>query len=186
MPINVEYSPIYQRVNNNVPTTTNHAESCHKQINTITRGLRNLLLRLAYICKYIVDRCERINKSAEDNFRNYLNNLKEKAKRACERGDDIDKYSKAKCNCGRKFYFSQLYCLDVPCIHEILNENYDEKILIESFRANNIDFQSQNYIELLQEFEKLQEYEIETDLRFAKKKKHIIIITRMMMVNRSH
>lgn len=60
------------------------------------------------------------------------------------------------------------------------------KFLFESFCANSIDFQSQNYIELLQEFEKLQEYEIETDLRFAKKKKHIIIITRMMMVNRSH
>lgn len=34
-----------------------------------------------------------------------------------------------------------------------------------------MDFQSQNYIELLQEFEKSQEYEIETDLRFTKKKK---------------
>ena len=90
VPINVEYSPIYQRINNNVPTTTNHVENCHKQINIITRDLKNLHLRLAYICKYIVDRCERINESAEDNFWNYLNSLKEKAKKACERGDNID------------------------------------------------------------------------------------------------
>lgn len=122
-------------------------------------------LRLAYICKYIIDRCERTNNSTEDNLRNYLNNLKEKAKIACERGDDIEKYSKAKCDCGRKLYFSQLYCLDVPYIHEILNENYNEKIIIESFRANNIDFQSQNINKVLQE------YEIETDLKFTKKKK---------------
>lgn len=106
------------------------------------------VLRLGYICKYIVDKCERTNNSAENNHRNYLNNLKEKAKIAWE-WDDMEKYSKANCNCGRKLYFSQLYCLGVPCIHEILNENYDEKIIIESFRVNNIDFQYQNISKVL-------------------------------------
>lgn len=51
------YAPTYIRIEDNIPTTTNHIESFHKQLNSIKTGSRqNLHLRLAYTLKYINDR----------------------------------------------------------------------------------------------------------------------------------
>lgn len=150
--INLSYSPIFKRISDNVPSTTNHIEAFHKNLNHVTKGLKNIALRLGCICKYIIDRTIRSNKSSEANLKLYLGRLKEKA---CNKIGP--KYQIQKCDCGRKLYFERLYGISVPCIHDILQT--DEKMILESLKVYDINF---NY----NEESVLEEYDIITNLKF--------------------
>ena len=156
----LSYSPIYLRSADRIPTCTNHIESLHMQINQLTKGSKSLPLRFGIICKYILDRTKRINKSVIDNLKNYINTLKKKAANSAS----SQKHTVGKCNCAKKFYFSQLYCIEVPCIHDICSENFDESLLIETIKFNSLDFLQKNYTFSLEVFE------IVTDMKFNKKK----------------
>lgn len=151
--ISRSYAPIYERIADNIPTSTNHIESFHKHINEITKGLRTLTMRLAYICKYIIDRTLRSNNSSKENLKAYLKRIKDKAS-----DHEVSINQKQLCDCSRKLYYSRLYGINVPCIHEILQLN-DDKIIIESFKEYDLDFTqfAQNELEI---------YDIETDLKF--------------------
>ena len=117
------YCPIYKRAEDHIPSCTNHIESLHMRINQLTKGSKGLPLRLAIICKYIIDRTQRVNTSIQDNLKGYLNNLKKKA--------EISQKPKCdKCDCGKKFYYTQLFGIEVPCIHDICSKFFNEKILL--------------------------------------------------------
>ena len=118
----LSYSPLYIRAFDRIPSCTNYIESLHKQINQITKESKSLPLRLGITCKYIIDRTKRVNNSVIENLKNYINKLKKKA----ERSGSIQNHSLYNCNCAKKFDFSQLYCIDVPCIHDIYNELFNE------------------------------------------------------------
>lgn len=160
--INPNYSQIFNRIIDNIPTTTNHIESLHCQINQITSGARSLSLKLAYICKYINDRTLRSNSSSENNLKSYLNLLNQKALNKISMNSiEKNKYSNEKCECGKNVYYSHLFGIKVPCIHQILNEKIDKNIIYESLRVYDIDFLNDyNYLEI---------YDINTELKFKKK-----------------
>ena len=148
----MSYSPIFKRISDGVPCTTNHIEAFHRNLNQVAKGLTNIALRLGCICKYIIDRTIRSNKSSEVNLKLYLNRLKEKA---CNKTSP--KYQIQKCDCGRKLYFERLYGISVPCIHDILQA--DEKMILESLKVYDINFDdnAENILE---------EYDITTNLKF--------------------
>ena len=75
----LSYCPLYKRAADRIPTCTNHIESIHMQLNNLTSGARSLTMRLAIICKYIIDRTNRVNHSIQENLKNYINNLKKKS-----------------------------------------------------------------------------------------------------------
>lgn len=105
---NNSYSPIYLRIEENVPTTTNHIESFHKHLNEITEPARfSLTLKLAYIVQYISERTLRVNLSAVKNINDYIKNLKKLAKNEVAK----DKNSKSKfmnstCDCLYQLYYT--------------------------------------------------------------------------------
>lgn len=160
--INKAYSPLYLRAENRIPSSTNHIESLHMHINQLTKGSKSLPLRLAIICKYIIDRTARVNQSVIDNLQNYINKLKSKATNTKQ------KHSCSKCNCAKKFYYSQLFAIDVPCIHDINSKLFDEQLLYQTLKFNSIDF-----LPLDLNMFQLKTYEIITNMKF--KKKHAII-----------
>ncbi len=166
IPTNPAYSPIYLRIQKNVPTTTNHIEAFHKHLNSIIHDSRtNIYCRLAYTCKYICDRTLKVNKSAKDNLKTYLQKIEESAKEVVTRNPKlIGNYSKDICACHKKGYFCSLFWNMVPCIHEILSKDYDQSVYL--INCENFDF---NFNDLKKT--DFNVYELETDLKFKKKQK---------------
>ena len=159
--INKSYSPIYMRIDDKIPTTTNNIESFHMHLNKLTKGSKGLPLRLAITCKYIIDRTCNVNKSVIENLKNYLNRIRAKAENIVSINNDINKYSVKKCNCCKKYFYTMMFGIDVPCIHEILNPEFDETILLETVRINCI-----NLPELDLNSIPIEEYDIDTNLLF--------------------
>lgn len=159
-----EYSPIYKRLDARIPTTTNHVESMHKQINTLFKGSRmSLHLRLAYIIKYIMDRTLRTNASAHSNLKAHFKNLKQIAKNAVSKNkDSITIYTKEYCACYKQIYYSVIFWIDIPCIHTILCDNFNENEYINEMRKLDINFSFKK--------EKFKVYDIETNMTFRKRK----------------
>lgn len=108
----------------------------HNQINQLTKGSKGLPFRLEIICKYIIDRTKRINISVFDIMKNYITKLKKKV----ENSWSVQNHTFSRCNCAKKLYFSQLYAMDVPYIHDIQNGLLDESLLYETIRFNSPDF----------------------------------------------
>lgn len=166
---NNAYAPIYLRIEENVPTTTNHIESFHKHLNEITKPARfSLTLKLAYIIQYIKERTLRVNLSAHENLKVYIKNLKTLAKKEVAK----DKKSKnnftySTCDCSHQLYYSHLFVTSVPCIHTILND-IDEKFYIQQMSENDLDFKKQI---CEHDSMKLTIFEIPTELTFRKRKK---------------
>ncbi|KAK8882255.1 hypothetical protein M9Y10_002086 [Tritrichomonas musculus] len=161
--INESYSPIYKRIDNRIPTTTNNIESFHMHLNQLTKGSKGLTLRLAITCKYILDRTCNVNKSVIENIKNYLNRIRAKAQNSVSINNDIDKYSVKKCNCCKKYFYTMMFGIDVPCIHEILNPEFDETILLETVGINCINFPELDLNSI-----PIEEYDIDTKLLFKK------------------
>ena len=129
-------------------------------INQITKGSKGLPLRLAIICKYITDRTKRVNETIIENMKNYIGQLKRKVGNS----NSFDKHSCIKCNCGKKFYYTQLFGVEVPCIHDICSIHFDESILYETVKSNCL-----NFSDMVLDFSELEVYEIITDLKLKKK-----------------
>lgn len=132
------YSPIYERINDNIPSTTNHIESFHSHLNEIVKhGRLSLQLRLAYILKFIKDRTLRTNASAHENLKSYFKDLRKKAKNIISKNKNLkNNFSYLTCDCNRQFYYSNLFFTHVPCIHTILNDYIDEKLYVEQMTGN--------------------------------------------------
>ena len=66
-----------------------------------------------------------LDSSSIANLRNYLRRINQKAKKAVEGNPEKLKfYQKDFCECKKTMYYSELYYIDLPCIHMILNEKW--------------------------------------------------------------
>lgn len=159
-----EYSPLYKRLEYNVPSTTNHVESMHKQLNTIIKGKRlSLQLRLAITIKYIIDRTFRTDISAHLNLKSHLKNLQKNAEKAISKNKNIKSYyMKSYCNCYKQIYYSELFWTTIPCIHTILKEDFDVKYYVNQMKNYDFNFSFKK--------DNLKVYDISTDLTFRKRK----------------
>ncbi|KAK8882340.1 hypothetical protein M9Y10_044982 [Tritrichomonas musculus] len=160
VPQKKEYSPIYKRLEDKVPTTTNHVESMHKQLNGIIKSTKlSIQLRLAYIIKYIIDRTLRIDITSRANLRTHFRNLQQKAQKEVSKDkDSIINYSQSFCSCYKQIYYSVLYWTTILCIHTILNDEFEEDYYIDQLKKLDFNFSFQKH--------DLKIYDIETNLSF--------------------
>lgn len=77
-------------------------------------------------------RTKRIIKLIIDNLKSYINTLKKKAANSAS----SQKHTVDKCDCAKKFFYFQLYSIEVPCIHDICCELFDESLLNETIKFN--------------------------------------------------
>lgn len=168
IPIKKQYSPLFIRKENIVPTSTNHIESFHKQINTIVRAPKlSIHLKLAYIIKYINDRILRCNINARNNLKEHFHHIISVANNAVSKNKKLkSNYSKDSCACERYWYYSCVYNLCHPCIHCILNKDFDLKYYIEQMKERDMKFPSYS-----DKINQLKVFDLDTDLKFLKKKK---------------
>lgn len=112
--------------------------------------------------KWPIQTSIRSNESSIDNLKGYLKKIKTNA---LKNPNLVNHYTLDTCSCGRNIYYSTLFGIQVPCIHQILNKNIDEKMILEclKFNCNHFSKNSHNFYE---------EYEIDTNLNFLKKKKN--------------
>lgn len=105
------YSPIYERINDNTPSITNHIESFHSHLNEIAKhGRLSFQLRLAYILKLIKDRTLRTNASAHENLKSYFKDLRKKAKNIISKNKNLkNNFSNLTCDCNGQFYYSNFF-----------------------------------------------------------------------------
>lgn len=81
--------------------------------------------KLAILVNHLMNRIQHITQSFVANLHTYLRSIKKKAKEKVERDPDlIDNYSKNERNCRRSQFYSILYGIKIPCIHQILNETW--------------------------------------------------------------
>ena len=163
-----EYSPYFKRSVYGIPTTTNHVESFHKQLNGIFKATRlSLPLRLAYIIKYIMDRTLRTNSSAHLNVKTHLNKFKDKAYKEISKNPNLkSNYSQKVCLCRQYYYYYYLYCVNIPCVHCILNDYWKDQNYIHQMEEFDIKFDSHDI-----KYDQLLEFDIKTELTFRKRKK---------------
>ena len=162
-----EYSPLFIRKENIIPTTTNHIESFHKQLNGIFKGSRlSLPLRFAYIIKHIIDRTIRCNYNAHENLKTHFKRIKNIAHNAVSQNPkSILNYSKEICFCDKYWYYSTIYNIMIPCVHCILCDDFDAKAYLKEMKERDIDFLSHD-----SQLNQLEIFNIDTDLKFMKKK----------------
>lgn len=166
IPMKKEYSPLFIRKENIIPTTTNHIESFHKQLNGIINGSRlSLPLRFAYIIKYIIDRTIRCNLNAQENLKTHFNRIKNIAKKAVlQNPDSIINYSKEICFCDKDWYYSAVYNIIIPCVHCILSDDFDANAYLNKMKERDIELSKESKLN------QLKIYNIDTNLKFIKKK----------------
>lgn len=121
-----QYAPLFVRMNESVPTTTNHSESFHRFLNnSVPHKNVKLMTRVAMIAEKINERLMSLNKSIIRNFKNYIKSLREQAQEHLTLHPGDNKlFNLERCDCPNCIYFSMLYGGDVPCIHQILNARW--------------------------------------------------------------
>lgn len=137
----VSYSPLFNRIAYGIPTTNNYSESFHSKINSIAGDQRlTINNRLSLVANYIIRRLHNIEDSSIGNLEQYIRNLKKRALNKVSKNESvIGNYTKEKCNCNKSLYYSSLYQMDIPCIHMILNERWNDniKLIKEQIKNNN-------------------------------------------------
>lgn len=125
-----EYSLLYERIIKKVPTTNNHCESFHARINSIAADMRySINNRLALVTDHIMNRLTHLDTSSVANLRNYLLNLKKRAIEKVKQNPDLlHNYSLDDCDCKYASYHSMLYDIRLPCIHMILNKQWENDL----------------------------------------------------------
>lgn len=156
--IDDSYSPLFIRSERNVPTTNNYSEAYHSKINAIAGNFKiSINNRLALLVNHIMQRIQNVDQSSIANLRTYMRYIKSKALEKVERSPELlAHYSKDKCNCKRSQYYSFLYGITIPCIHQILNEVWNEiditefliNISIKDVKINYANDDLLNYFEL--------------------------------------
>ncbi|KAK8863932.1 hypothetical protein M9Y10_011625 [Tritrichomonas musculus] len=91
--------------------------------------------RLALLVNHIMDRIQRADQTS---IANQCANMKNTTKRAQEKVQrfpkHLDRYTNNNCNCSRSQYYSTLYGVSIPCIHQILNDKWQEKDIMKMRR----------------------------------------------------
>ncbi len=125
-PTDNSYSPLYIRIEKKVPTTNNYSEAYHAKINEIAGNFKiSVHNRLALLANHIMNRIQHVDQSSIANLQSYLRTIKKKAHEKVERSPHLlSHYSKEECNCKRSLYYSILYDIQIPCIHQILNKTW--------------------------------------------------------------
>ena len=120
------YALLYERIQNKIPTTTNHCESYHSKINSVAGDLRlSLNNRLSLIAHHIIDRLKNLDQSSMANLRNYLRGIRNQASQIVEHNPELlSDFQKPFCSCAKAQYYSSLYDIDLPCIHMILSDQW--------------------------------------------------------------
>ena len=115
-------------MNDSVPTTTNHSESFHHCLNeSVSHTTTKMMTRIALLAQRIKDRLINVNESILRNFKNYVKDLKKKANdHVHAHPEDADKFSCSSCSCPNYLYYSLLFGDDVPCIHQIFNNKWNQ------------------------------------------------------------
>ncbi len=123
-----KYAPLFMRMNDSVPTTTNHSESFHHCLNeSVSHTTTKMMTRIALLAQRIKDRLINVNESILRNFKNYVKDLKKKANdHVHAHPEDADKFSCSSCSCPNYLYYSLLFGDDVPCIHQIFNNKWNQ------------------------------------------------------------
>lgn len=68
--------PLFIKMQKEVPTSTNHAESFHHYVNESLRNVKNQYKKLGVLTQCIIKQISQINQSVLRNLREYMNSTK--------------------------------------------------------------------------------------------------------------
>ena len=139
---NAHMEPLYIRMIEGIPTTTNHVESLHHYINDSVGKYKNPYKRLAVLIQCIINHMNNVNHNIIRNLRNYIKNLKNFAINEIKKNPEcISYYDKNICensSCYDGLYYSQIYQCELPCIHQVMNKKWSNS---DVFFAENFGFE---------------------------------------------
>lgn len=143
---NAHMEPLFIRMIEGIPTTTNHIESLHHYINDSVGKYKNLYKRLTVLIQCIINHLNNVNHNIIRNLRNYIKNLKNFAINEIKKNPEcISYYDKNICensSCYDGLYYSQIYQCELPCIHQVMNKKWSNS---DVFLPKILDLKKLNY-----------------------------------------
>ena len=104
-----------------VATTTNHAESFHRHMNTVTATRRHPLTRAMKVLKLIMKKYTNFEHSAALNAKRKFDKLRKEAMAQVEKGVSKSLFERDACTCGRRSINAYVYGTEFPCLCNILS-----------------------------------------------------------------
>lgn len=115
---------IWVRMNDSVARCSNHSESLHRVMNYKVGRTTNFIDKLMKITKVIIDRYMNQNNTHGRSIREKYHDLKNRFLYFKENMVPLSRFSLETCECGWNTYYSKIYGIEFPCIHQIGNEKF--------------------------------------------------------------
>ena len=124
---NVKRWGIWFRSPYHIARCTNHSESLHRVMNMECKFYQDFIIRLTKIFKIIIRRFTNHHESHGRSLKSKYNKLKGVvARNIILKEWNVENYSLHQCNCGWNDYYTNLFGIRFPCIHEISNELFSK------------------------------------------------------------
>ena len=124
---NVRRWAIWLRIPLHMARCSNHSEALHHVMNMECKCLRNFITRLTKVFKVIIRRFTNQHESHGRSLRSRYRKLRAIVdKKEALSETDRKNHSLQHCTCGWNSYYTSLYGVQFPCIHEIRNERFSK------------------------------------------------------------
>lgn len=117
---------LWKRVDFHIGRCTNHSESLHRVFNASITRLRNFAVKVTQIARIIIKRYQTRGKVHGRSIKDKFHSLQIKFQDLKAKNVDISSYSLEHCNCGWNEYYTSIFGVEFPCIHEMGNSKYKE------------------------------------------------------------
>ena len=115
---------LWIRINECVGRCSNHSESLHRVFNAKVRGNHHLLSNIFIIAKVIMKRYIVQKNSHGRCIHEKFHDLKNKLLNLKLMNADLSRFSKENCQCGWNKYYTAIFGVRFPCLHEINHEKF--------------------------------------------------------------
>ena len=123
--LTLEKFAIWERLKFSICRCSNHSESLHRVFNDKCNGKFEFTSRLIKMYEIILKKFTSQQYNHGRSIKERFKKLKAKFSELQKKGYNIERFTVNECNCGWNAYYTSLYGVRFPCIHEIGNHAFE-------------------------------------------------------------